>query len=84
MFVNWKKDKKDVVRFGQNAHTTEKSAKKKTFKNSYAFLGGSITQLLTFELRRGFIRRLQLLVGQNSRLFPSLPSFSVLPAPEAP
>jgi len=28
VFVNWKKDKRDVVQFGQDVNTTQKSAKK--------------------------------------------------------
>ena len=53
MFVNWKKDKRDVVQFGQDVNTTQIFSKKKTLKNSYASLGGSITKLLTLLLRRG-------------------------------
>ena len=52
VFVNWKKDKRDVVQFGQNAHTRQKSAKKKTLKSSYASLGGSITKTSNSALQR--------------------------------
>ena len=47
MFVNWKKDKKDVVRFGQNTHTTRTPSKKETLKRLMQSSEGSITKLLT-------------------------------------
>ncbi len=53
-----KEDKEDVMRFGQNVHTTQTFSKKKTLKSSYASLGGSITKLLTMRFRSDAQRRL--------------------------
>ncbi|HUU20327.1 MAG TPA: hypothetical protein VMW72_24480 [Sedimentisphaerales bacterium] len=52
ILVNWKKDKKDVVRFGQNVHTTQTFSKKETLKRPFSSLEGSITKLLTLLISR--------------------------------
>ena len=41
------KEKEDVVRFGQNVHTTQTFSKKETLKRPVSSLEGSITKLLT-------------------------------------
>jgi len=41
------KDKEDVIRFGQNVHTTQTFSKKETLKRPFSSLEGSITKLLT-------------------------------------
>ena len=41
------KDKEDVIRFGQNVHTTQAFSKKETLKRPVSSLEGSITKLLT-------------------------------------
>ncbi len=42
-----KEDKEDVIRFGQNVHTTQAFSKKETLKRPVSSLEGSITKLLT-------------------------------------
>ena len=44
------KDKEDVIRFGQNVHTTQTFSKKETLKRPFSSLEGSITKLLTTKL----------------------------------
>ena len=41
------KDKEDVIRFGQNVHTTQAFSKKETLKRPVSSLEDSITKLLT-------------------------------------
>ena len=41
------KDKEDVIRFGQNIHTTQTFSKKETLKRLFSSVEGSITKLLT-------------------------------------
>ncbi len=47
------KDKEDVIRFGQNVHTTQTFSKKETLKRPFSSLEGSITKLLTPRIRGG-------------------------------
>ena len=48
-----KEDKEDVIRFGQNVHTTQTFSKKETLKRPVSSLEGSITKLLTPGLSGG-------------------------------
>ena len=43
------KDKEDVIRFGQNVHTTQTFSKKETLKRPVSSLEDSIMKLLTLE-----------------------------------
>jgi hypothetical protein len=51
------KDKEDVMRLGQNVHTTQTFSKKETLKRPFSSLEDSITKLLTVPTSGGAKRR---------------------------
>ena len=71
------KDKEDVIRFGQNVHTTQTFSKKETLKRPTQSSEGSITKLPTQKLSGEFTSPLKRLVRREVKMLEVAPQIHI-------